>query len=89
MSCARLCSDLYHLEGGDRVDADGNPLLIGPIWQKAFFLAWKVRRMHASLQPVSGIEMSRTPPSANEAGGVFIICAGICLKFNTNRNLKT
>ena len=37
MSCARLCSDLYHLEGGDRVDADGNPLLIGPIWQKALF----------------------------------------------------
>jgi len=61
------------------VDADGNPLLIGPIWQKALFLAWKVRRVHASLQPVSGIEMSRTPPSADEAGGVFIICAGICL----------
>jgi hypothetical protein len=57
--------------------------------RKRCFLAWKVRRMHASLQPVSGIEMSRTPPSANEAGGVFIICAGICLKFNTNRNLKT
>jgi len=26
-----------HLKGGDRVDADGNPLLAGSFWQKALF----------------------------------------------------
>ena len=39
--------------------------------RKRCFLAWKVRRIHASPRPVSGIEISKTPPSADEAGGVF------------------
>jgi hypothetical protein len=39
--------------------------------RKRCFFAGKVARVHASPLPVSGIEMSKTPPSADEAGGVF------------------
>jgi len=41
--------------------------------RKRCFLAWKVRRIHASPRLVSGIEISKTPPSADEAGGVFLL----------------
>jgi hypothetical protein len=41
--------------------------------RKRCFLVWKVRRIHASPRLVSGIEISKTPPSADEAGGVFLL----------------
>jgi hypothetical protein len=40
--------------------------------RKRCFLAGKVRRVRASPRLVSGIETSKTPPSAGEAGGVFV-----------------
>ena len=49
--------------------------------RKRCFSAWNVRRVHASPRPVSGIEMSKTPPSADEAGGVF------CCKLKTAAGL--
>ena len=43
--CLALPNSNGHREGGDRVDADGNPLLIGLILAEGVvFGSWKVRR---------------------------------------------
>jgi len=60
------------------VDADGNPLLIGPFWKKELFFGLEGSACSRLTQPVSGIKMSRTPPSAVEAGCFFIAyCTGL------------
>jgi len=54
------------------VDADGNPLSIGPVWQKALFFGLECAACTRLIPTRPWHRNVKTPPSADEAGGVFV-----------------
>jgi len=58
------------------MDADGNPLLFVPLWQKAFSFCLAESAQPRFLPPFRGdAQTTTTPPSAFAAGGVSLPAA--------------